>query len=185
MLRQDLAARHAAERLLAALQRKAARLDLLVNSASVFESSAVDAPDPRAWERMHAVNVRCPYYLALAAAPLLRATHGSIVNVTDIHATRPRRDYAVYCASKAGLLSVSRTLALELAPEIRVNCVAPGAILWHASERDPALQEQVLATVPLARRGEPRDIAEAVRYLAHAPYVTGQTLNVDGGRLLA
>jgi pteridine reductase len=112
---------------------------------------------------------------APAAAP--------IVNITDIHSERPRADYSAYCASKSGLVAVTRGLALELAPEVRVNAVAPGPILWAAGE-DAALQAATLAGTPLARQGDPADIAAAVCYLARAPFVTGHVLDVDGGRHL-
>lgn len=181
----DLARVEAAETVVGAVTARYGRLDLLVNNASIFERSPRDRIDPAAFERLHAINVRAPYFLSIAATPWLRATRGAIVNITDVHAEHPRRDYAAYCASKAGLLAISRTLALELAPEVRVNCVAPGAILWAASEQDAALQDAMVQATPLARVGDPQDIAAAVCYLAGATFVTGQVLNVDGGRTLA
>ena len=180
---QDLAHPQAAAAIIEALSRQAARLDLLVNNASVFDRTPLDSVDLAAWERIHAINLRAPYFLSLHAAPLLRASHGAIVNITDIHSERPRAAYSAYCASKAGLVAVTRGLALELAPEVRVNAVAPGPILWAASE-DVALQAATLAGTPLARRGDPDDIAQAVCYLARAPFVTGHVLDVDGGRKL-
>ena len=117
------------------------------------------------------------------AASLLRKSKGSIINITDINAERPREDYTAYCASKAGLVSISRSLAIDLAPEFRVNCVAPGAILWASSE-DSNTQKEAINSTPLQRIGKPSDIAQAVRYLAGAQYVTGHILNVDGGRIL-
>ncbi len=122
--------------------------------------------------------------LALSFAPLLRRHKGAIINITDIHAKSPRKDYSLYCASKATLDAITRTLAIELAPEIRVNGVAPGAILWATSESQTARQK-ALASTPLNRTGEPMDIATAVIYLASAKYVSGQILNIDGGRSLA
>ena len=183
-LTQDLAAGDAAARIVAALGTLRARLDLLVNNASVFDETPLAEVDVATWERIHAINLRAPYFLAVACAPLLRASRGAIVNITDIHSERPRAGYSAYCASKAGLVAVTRGLALELAPEVRVNGVAPGPILWAASE-DQELQAATLRGTPLARRGEPRDIAEAVCYLARAPFVTGHVLDVDGGRHLA
>lgn len=184
LIGQDLAAADAAHTIIDAVTAQCARLDLLVNNASVFDRSALDVVDVASWDRIQAINLRAPYFLALAAAPLLRASRGAIVNITDIHAERPRREYAAYCASKAGLVAISRTLALELAPEIRVNCVAPGAILWAASE-DAAVQTATVSATPLGRCGSPEDIAQAVCYLAGASFVTGQVINVDGGRMLA
>ncbi|MBK6657124.1 MAG: pteridine reductase [Proteobacteria bacterium] len=182
-LRQDLADAHAGKLIIEALHARRARLDVLVNNASVFDPTPIASVDVAAWDRLHAINVRTPYFLCLAAAPLLRASRGAIVNITDIHSERPRADYSAYCASKSGLVAVTRGLALELAPEVRVNAVAPGPILWAASE-DAALQAATLAGTPLARRGDPADIAAAVCYLARAPFVTGHVLDVDGGRHL-
>lgn len=180
---QDLAVADAGAEIVRVLRTQRARLDVLVNNASVFDRSPLAEITPSSWERIQAINLRAPYFLAVEAAPLLRATRGAIINITDIHSERPRVDYSAYCASKAGLVAVTRGLALELAPEVRVNGIAPGPILWAASE-DAALQAATLAGTPLARRGEPDDIAQAVCYLARAPFVTGHILDVDGGRSL-
>jgi len=182
---QDLSHESAAENLIAKLLQQSQRLDLLVNNASVFKSSSgIDSGNvSELWDQMQAINLRTPYLLAIQAAPLLRKSKGSIINITDINAERPRKDYTAYCASKAGLVSISRSLAIDLAPEIRVNCVAPGAILWASSE-DSKTQEEAINSTPLQRIGKPSDIAQAVRYLAGAQYVTGHILNVDGGRIL-
>lgn len=182
-LGQDLAADDAGANIIAACRARHQRLDVLVNNASVFDRTALDSVDLAAWERIQAINLRAPYFLSVHAAPLLRATHGSIINITDIHSERPRAGYSAYCASKAGLVAVTRGLALELAPEVRVNAVAPGPILWAASE-DAQLQAATLAGTPLARRGDPQDIAQAICYLVQAPFVTGHILDVDGGRSL-
>ncbi|MCC6707572.1 MAG: pteridine reductase [Gammaproteobacteria bacterium] len=179
----DLATVDAGTAIIKALLDVRARLDVLVNNASVFDRTPIASVDVAAWDRIHAINVRTPYFLSLAAAPLLRASHGAIVNITDIHSERPRAEYSAYCASKSGLVAVTRGLALELAPQVRVNAIAPGPILWAASE-DAALQSATLAGTPLARRGDPQDIAEAVCYLVRAPFVTGHVLDVDGGRHL-
>ena len=180
---QDLLHPQAGAAIIAALGQQHGRLDLLVNNASVFDRTPLQHVDLAAWERIQTINLRAPYFLSLHAAPLLRASRGAIVNITDIHSERPRAEYSVYCASKAGLVAVTRGLALELAPEVRVNAVAPGPILWAASE-DATLQAATLAGTPLARRGDPQDIAQAVCYLARAPFVTGHVLDVDGGRKL-
>lgn len=182
-VRQDLSARHAGARLIESLQIKADRLDLLVNNASIFDPDPVNGGDLETWERLQAINLRTPYFLARAAVPLLAAQQGAIINIADIHAERPRAGYAMYGAAKAGLLAITRSLALELAPRIRVNAISPGAILW-ASTEDDELQAKTLGRIPLERRGDPADIAEAVLYLAQARYVTGQVINVDGGRLI-
>jgi pteridine reductase len=135
------------------------------------------------WDLLHAINARIPYFLSLEAIPFLRESQGSIVNITDIHSEKPRKNYSAYCSSKAALVAVSNSLALDLAPDIRVNCVAPGAILW-ASTENRAVQDDAIGSTPLARIGNPFDIAQAVSYLAKAEYVTGHVLNVDGGRTL-
>jgi pteridine reductase len=180
---QDLSQAEAGAAIVAAVAARHQRLDLLVNNASVFDRTPLAMVDVSAWERIQAINLRAPYFLSVHAAPWLRVQRGAIVNITDIHSERPRADYSVYCASKAGLVAVTRGLALELAPEVRVNAVAPGPILWADSE-DAELQAATLAGTPLARRGDPEDIAQAVCYLARAPFVTGHVLDVDGGRNL-
>lgn len=182
-LRQNLAARRAPQQILNAIAKKSPRLDLVVNNASVFDRTPIAEPHESAWDYIHAINARTPYFLSLAAVPLLRASRGAIVNILDIHTDRPRPDYAAYCASKANLAATTRSLAVEFAPHVRVNGVAPGAILWAQSE-DGATRRAALRATPLHRRGEPDDIAHAVRYLASAKYVTGQIINVDGGRSL-
>lgn len=182
-LAQNLAASDAATQLIAQFRRHYSRLDLLVNNASIFVRTPVDSNCADTWDRIQTVNLRTPYLLTLAAAPLLRATAGSVVNIADIHAERPRAEYSAYCISKAGLVAATQALALDLAPDIRVNCVAPGAILWASSE-DVEVQAQTLLGTPLGRHGDPADIAQAVVYLAQAPFITGQVINVDGGRRL-
>jgi pteridine reductase len=184
-VKQDLSAANAAENLISKLLQQSHRLDLLVNNASIFKSACSNDNGnvDELWDQMQTINLRTPYLLAMKAVPLLRKNMGSIINITDINAERPRKNYTAYCASKAGLVSISRSLAIDLAPEIRVNCVAPGAILW-ASNEDVKTQEDAIASTPLRRIGKPSDIAQAVRYLAGAQYVTGHILNVDGGRIL-
>ena len=182
---QDLSHESAAENLIDKLLQQSQRLDLLVNNASIFKSSSgINSGNvSELWDQMQTINLRTPYLLAIEAASLLRKSKGSIINITDINAERPREVYTAYCASKAGLVSISRSLAIDLAPEIRVNCVAPGAILWASSE-DSNTQKEAINSTPLQRIGKPSDIAQAVRYLAGAQYVTGHILNVDGGRIL-
>ena len=159
-------------------------LDLLVNNASDFYPTAVGTITSDDWDQLFASNARGPLFLSQAAAAPLRLARGSIVNVADIHAERPLRHHTVYCMAKAALVMMTRSLALELAPEIRVNAVAPGAILWPEREISDDDRRLTLGRVPLARLGNPRDIARAVAYLAGEPYVTGQVLAVDGGRSL-
>ena len=161
------------------------RLDLLVNNASAFYPTALGEIEPAHWDDLVGSNLKAPLFLAQEAAPQLAKTRGSIVNVVDIHAERPLPGYALYSISKAGLAALTRSLALELAPAVRVNGVAPGAIAWpEDGQFDPAERERIVATTPLARLGSPEDIAQAVQFLACAPFVTGQILAVDGGRSL-
>jgi pteridine reductase len=163
------------------------RLDGLVNNASSFFATPLGAVGEREWNDLIGTNLRAPLLLAQAAAPRLRESKGAIVNIVDIHAERPLAGFVVYTVAKAGLAGLTRSLALELAPDVRVNGVAPGAILWPEDGRhyDPAERERIVEQTPLARVGTPEDVAGAVKYLLFdAPFVTGQILAVDGGRAL-
>lgn len=162
------------------------RLDALVNNASTFRPTAVGDTTPQQWEALFASNARAPFFLAQAAAPHLKASRGAIVNLADIYAERPLLGHTVYCMAKAALLMATKSLALELAPEVRVNAVAPGAILWPEQDHGDAAKQAMLARTPLARTGTPEEIAEAVRWLLQdASYTTGQVIRIDGGRMLA
>lgn len=160
------------------------RLDGLVNNASSFFATPLGAIGAGEWDDLTGTNLRAPLLLAQAAAPHLAASRGAIVNIGDIHAVRPLKNYPLYCAAKAGLDGLTRALALELAPEVRVNGIAPGPILWPADGSfDSRAQGRVVSRTPLKRCGEPADIARTVLFLlADAPFVTGQILAVDGGR---
>jgi pteridine reductase len=159
------------------------RLDLLVNNASSFFPVAVGEIEPSHWEELVGSNLRAPLFISQQAAPELAKREGAIVNVVDIHADRPLKGYPVYSIAKAGLAALTRSLALELAPRVRVNGVSPGTIAWpDDGQFDPAERGRILATTPLGRVGSPEDIAQAVHFLATAPYVTGQIIAVDGGR---
>jgi pteridine reductase len=161
------------------------RLDALVNNASVFHPTAFGGTTPQQWDALFAINARAPFFLAQAAAPHLANASGAIVNIADIYAERPLRGHAVYAMGKAALLHMTRVLALELAPKVRVNAVSPGAILWPEGGKDADAQAELLARTPLGRTGTPQEIAEAVLWLLRdAHYCTGQTLHVDGGRML-
>ena len=163
------------------------RLDGLVNNASAFFATPLGAITPAAWDELIGSNVRAPLFLSQAAAPHLRLARGAIVNIVDIHADRPLRDFVAYTVAKAALAGLTRSLALELAPEVRVNGVAPGAILWpdDGAHFPPAERDRIVAQTPLARAGEAADVAGAVKYLLlDAPFVTGQVLAVDGGRAI-
>ncbi len=161
------------------------RLDALVNNASSFHPTPLEELSGDDWEDLVGTNLRAPLFLAKAAAPRLRAARGAIVNIVDIHAERPLGGFVVYSVAKAGLAGLTRALAVELAPEVRVNGVSPGAILWpeEGEHFSAAEQGRIVAHTPLARTGTPEDVAGAVKYLLFdAPFVTGQILAVDGGR---
>jgi len=176
-------------RLVAVAIEKFGRLDALVNNASSFYATPIGSIAEADWQDLIGSNLKGPLFLAQAAAPHLRATRGAIINITDIHAERPLKNYPLYCAAKAGLLGLTRALALELAPEVRVNAVAPGPIAWPdgaaAADFDAATRSAIIARTFLQREGSPGDVARTVRFLLFdAPYVTGQVINVDGGRSL-
>lgn len=163
------------------------RLDALVNNASVFYKTQREHVSSDAWDHLLNTNLKAPFFLAQAAFPYLAKQHGSIVNLIDIHAQRPMRDYSVYCISKAGLQMLTKTLAREFAPDVRVNAVSPGQVIWPEAENslDEAVKQKILDRIPLQRQGNPEEIAKAVLFLIQdATYVTGQDLAVDGGRLL-
>jgi pteridine reductase len=163
------------------------KLDALVNNASSFFQTPVGEITAAQWEDLIGTNLRAPMFLSQAAAPALKKSQGAIVNITDIHAERPLKNYVVYSVAKAGLVGLTRSLARELAPEVRVNAVAPGPILWPDDAAfDELSRQRIISHTPLKREGTPEDIAKAVHYLlADATYVTGETINVDGGRHVA
>ena len=187
LLQADLAEFDRLPELVAKTIGRFGRLDALVNNASSFYPTPLPEVTPGQWEDLLGANARAPFFLTQAAAPELARRRGAVVNVVDIHAERPLPRYPVYTAAKAALAGLTRALAVELAPAVRVNGIAPGAILWPEDDQyPPAERERILAQIPLQRLGEPGDIARAVRFLLEdAPYVTGQILAVDGGRSLA
>jgi pteridine reductase len=161
------------------------RLDALINNASSFFHTPVGTIDEAAWNDLVGSNLKGPLFLSQAAAPYLADSRGCIVNITDIHAERPLKGYPLYSIAKAGLLGLTRALALELAPLVRVNAVAPGAIEWPENvEHFPRAEQQAIIDHTLLKRvGSPADIARTVKFLVFdAPYITGQVINVDGGR---
>jgi len=163
------------------------RLDALVNNASSFFQTPVGEITADQWEDLIGTNLSAPLFLVQAAAPALKKSQGAVVNITDIHAERPLKNYVVYSVAKAGLVGLTRSLARELAPEVRVNAVAPGPILWPDDDAfDELSRQRIISHTPLKREGTPDDIARAVHFLlAEATYVTGETINVDGGRHVA
>jgi len=163
------------------------RIDGLVNNASSFHPGSIGAIDEAHWTDLIGTNLKAPLFLTQALAPQLREHRGFVINITDIHAERPLRDYLLYTVAKAGLAGLTRSLALELSPEVRVNAVAPGPVLWPEESEvdtfDAAERDRIVAQTMLKRAGSPEDVADAVCFLAcHAPYVTGHILPVDGGR---
>jgi pteridine reductase len=155
------------------------RLDVLVNNASTFYETPVGQITPQAWDDLLGTNLKVPLFLSQAAAPALRKTRGLILNIVDIHAQRPLRNYTVYCAAKAGLHMLTRSLAKELGPDIRVNGISPGPVLWPEQGGDEKTRAKIIQRTILQRMGTPGDFA------ASAPFVTGQILAVDGGRSVA
>lgn len=162
------------------------RIDALVNNAAAFFPTRIGHTTEQQWDELFAANARAPFFLSQAAAPHLRATAGSIVNLVDVYAERPLRDHALYCMSKAALAMLTLSLAKDLGPEVRVNAIAPGAVLWPETGIDSERQAKLLANTALHRAGDPADVASAVLYLIRdARYTTGEILHVDGGRKLA
>lgn len=189
VLQGDLLAYNALRGLIERAASEFGRLDGLVNNASAFYPTPVGRIDEDSWSELIDSNLKAPLFLSQAAAPYLAKTNGSIVNIVDIHAERPLKDFVVYTVAKAGLAGLTRSLALELGPAVRVNGVSPGAILWPDA-RQPgdgaypeAERKRIVEQTPLQRIGSPDDIAGAVKYLMlDAPYVSGQIIAVDGGR---
>ena len=185
VLQADLAQFDRLPELVAHTVGRFGRLDALVNNASAFFATPFGRATPDQWDTLFNANARAPFFLAQAAAPHLRAARGAIVNLADIHAERGLRAHALYGMSKAALVHMTSALALELAPDVRVNAIAPGAILWPDSGKDDAAKQAMLDRTPLHRTGTPAEIADAVRWLLReATYTTGQVLRLDGGRML-
>ena len=181
----DLSTRAGIDSLVDACSQRWDQLDLLVNNASRFYPTTVGETTGWQWEDLLSSNLRAPYFLSQGLLPQLKLAEGSIINLLDIHASRPMKQHAVYSIAKAGLQMLTLSLAKELAPAIRVNGIAPGSILWPENEGDESTHAAILSRIALGRLGQTEDIASAVVYLAFdAPYVTGQVLAVDGGRSL-
>jgi pteridine reductase len=171
--------------LIAAAVGRFGRLDALVNNASAFYPTPVGSATPEQWDELFGANARAPFFLAQAAAPHLGDRAGAIVNLVDIYAERPLPQHAIYCMSKAALAMMTKALALDLAPSVRVNGIAPGAVLWPDAGKSTADQARLVEHTPLKRTGTPDDIAAAVLWLLRdAPFVTGEIVRVDGGRHL-
>jgi pteridine reductase len=173
----------AADGLVTAALREFGRIDILINNASTFYPTPVGGITVAQWDDLMGSNLKAPFFLAQAAAPSLRTQRGLIINIVDIHALRPLKRHPVYSIAKAGLAMLTRSLARELGPDIRVNGIAPGPVLWPEGGLDEALKREIIAKTALKRPGTPQDVARVVLFLAKdAPYVTGQIIAVDGGR---
>ena len=183
----DLLRVESLDSLVAGVVTRFGRLDVLVNNASTFYGGTLDKVNETSWNELIGSNLKAPLWLAQASAPHLKIAHGCIVNITDIHAERPMKDYVLYNVAKAGLRGLTHALAIDLAPQVRVNAVAPGPIGWPDDDQiSDAEKARILDHVPLRREGGFEQIAEAVKYLVcDANFVTGQTINVDGGRHIA
>jgi pteridine reductase len=182
-LRADLSDTNAFPELINSITKWHGQLDILINNASSFYPTPTGQISDADWDNLIGTNLKAPLFLAQAALAPLRSSRGVIVNIVDIHAQRPLRNHAVYGAAKAGLAMLTRSLARDLAPDIRVNGVSPGAILWPETDLSDAAKKSILGQIPLGRTGEPDDIAGCVLYLVRdAIYVTGQIIAVDGGR---
>ena len=159
------------------------RLDALINNASAFTPTPLKSAGENDWQLIMDTNLKAPFFLSQAAAPYLKKTRGAIVNIADIYADRPLPEHSLYCASKAGLVSLTKSLALELGPEVRVNAISPGAILWPENDTDELAHQRLVSRTPLKSAGEAADIARMVRFLLQdAAFVSGQVIAVDGGR---
>lgn len=188
--RGDLNALEDIQRIAAEAMEAFGRLDALINNASEFYPTPVEQASQADWNRLFASNAQGPFWLSQACLRALRAQGGTIINLIDIHAERPLKSHTLYCMAKAALRMMTLSLAKELAPEVRVNGISPGAILWPsngdgASSLSDAAKREIVDRVPMGQAGSPQDIADAVLYLLQARYVTGQILAVDGGRSLS
>ncbi len=161
-------------------------IDVLINNASSFFPTNLGEVDEDVWEDLIGVNLKAPFFLIQAVAPYLKASQGCIINIVDIHGDRPLKRYPVYSVAKAGLAMLTKSMARELAPGVRVNGIAPGAIMWPEAEHYESLHQEIISRTALKREGDPKDIADAALFLINqANYVTGQIIAVDGGRTLS
>ena len=182
----DLSATDQLEQLATTVISKWGRLDLLVNNASTFYPTELPEIDHTQWDDLIDINLKAPLFLSKACATELSSCQGSIVNIVDIHGDRPLKGYPIYCIAKAGLIMLTKSLARELGPDVRVNGVAPGAIMWPEVEAYEPLHKEIIERTALKREGDPTNIANTVWFLTNAAdYITGQIIAVDGGRTLS
>ncbi len=185
LLQADLTDTAALPAMLKQIQNWRGQLDLLVNNASSFYPTPLGECSVEQWDELMGSNLKAPFFLAQAMAPMLKRNRGSIINLVDIHAERPLAGHAIYSIAKAGNAMMVKTLARELGPEIRVNGIAPGIILWPEAELDESTKDEAIARTALKDTGCPNDIARTLLFLArNAGYITGQIITVDGGRTL-
>jgi pteridine reductase len=183
-VKADLASVEQIEQLAQEVGERCGGLDVLVNNASSFYPTPISTVEEAQWDKLMASNLKAPFFLSQATRDLLASRNGCIINLVDIYAQRALPNYLVYSAAKSGLQALTKGLAKELAPDIRVNGVAPGIILWP-EENDAERNEGILQGIPLKKKGEPSDIAKTVLFLVKdAPYITGQIIAVDGGKSL-
>ena len=161
------------------------RLDVLINNASSFYATPIGDVSEDHWDELLGSNLKAPFFLSQAAANTLAENKGCIINITDIHADRPLKTYSVYSVAKAGLVMLTKALARDLGPNVRVNAVAPGAILWPEHDMDEVTKQRIISRIALKRQGQASDIAKAILFLIRdADYISGETITVDGGRSL-
>ena len=173
------------KRLIDAAKQTWGRLDLLINNASSFYPTDIGTSSEDDWQDLIGSNMKAPFFLSQAVMPLLKEQQGNIINITDIHAQKPLKGHTIYCSAKAGLVVLTKSLAKELAPDIRVNAIAPGAILWPENNMSDEVKQKIINDIALKRIGDPNDIAKTALFLAKdANYITGQVIAVDGGRSL-
>ena len=185
IVQADLLEKDAISLLVDSVSCRSGGLNVLVNNASSFYATPLAEVTEQQWDELIGTNLRAPFFLSLALHPVLSQCNGSIVNVCDIHALHPLKGFSVYSIAKSGMVAMTRSLAREFGPSVRVNGIAPGAILWPENEMDLNAKQEILSRVPLERCGTPNDIANAVLFLTNnADYVTGQILPIDGGRSL-
>lgn len=186
LIQGDLLSTPANKQLIETAVTRWGRLDALINNASSFFPTPVGEITEAHWDDLVGTNLKAPLFLSQAAAPHLTVTEGTIVNIVDIHADRPLKTYPLYCAAKAGLVMLTKSLARELAPHVRVNAVAPGTIMWPQRDIDEARKKNIISRTALQRQGTPQEVAKAVSFLLDdADYITGQIITVDGGRTLS
>ncbi|MEP7244973.1 MAG: pteridine reductase [Gammaproteobacteria bacterium] len=183
LVRADLLDIRALPAMVEAAVKAFGQLDVLINNASTFYPTPVGTITESHWNDLVGTNLKAPLFLSQAVAPALRRTHGLILNLADIHALRPLRRYTTYCVAKAGLIMLTKSLARELGPYVRVNAIAPGPVMWPEDGTDKTLREKIIERTALKRPGSPDDVARtALFFCAEAPFITGQILAVDGGR---